>query len=158
MRQFVVILFVFTVISCDYFNVKKTSSEAILEEELQSFNWNDVDTYPTFTFCDSLTSKAHKEDCFQNTLTSNITSYLQKQMIVVTEDVNDTLLLKMTVTNTGKIKLLEVKMDSLTQQEIPELEALLFKSLDRLPEVFPAIKRGQHVTSEFELPLIIKVN
>ncbi|GAL66757.1 hypothetical protein [Jejuia pallidilutea] len=158
MRQFVVILFVFTIISCEYFNVKKTSSDAILKEELQTFNWDDVDTYPTFTVCDSLTSKTDKKDCFQYTLTSNITAYLQKQMIVVTKDVNDTLVLKMTVTNTGKIKLLEAKMDALTQQEIPELEALLFKSLDTLPEIFPAIKRGQHVTSEFELPLIIKVN
>ena len=31
--------------SCAYFNVKKTSSEAILEEELQSFKWNEVDEY-----------------------------------------------------------------------------------------------------------------
>lgn len=158
MRQFVVILFVFTIISCEYFNVKKTSSDAILKEELQSFNWDDVDTYPTFTLCDSLTSKQDKEDCFQNTLTSNITTYLQKQMIVVTKDVNDTLLLKMRVSHAGDIELLETEIDTLTLQEIPELKQLIFNSLKTLPKINAAIKRSQPVTTEFELPLIVKVN
>lgn len=158
MRQFVVILFVFTIISCEYFNVKKTSSDAILKEELQSFNWDDVDTYPTFSLCDSLTSKADKKDCFQNMLTSNISTYLQKQMIVVTKDVNDTLLLKMRVSHTGDIELLETKIDTLTLQEIPELKQLIFNSLKTLPKINAAIKRSQPVTTEFELPLIVKVN
>ena len=44
--------------SCKYLETKKTDSEAILSQELKTFNWNEVDTYPTFTVCDSLSTKS----------------------------------------------------------------------------------------------------
>jgi hypothetical protein len=157
MKQFCIILLVVIVYSCDYFNVKKTSSEAILQEELQSFDWDNVDMYPSFYKCDSLQLKEEKRVCFESTLHHEINKFLQKQVIVVTQDVNDTLMLKLSVANNGKITLLDTKMDALTKVEIPELETLLLHSLDALPKINPAIKRSQPVTTEFEMPLIIKV-
>ena len=53
MKKISVLLCVLILSSCEYFNVKKTSSEAILKEELQTFNWNEVDAYPSFSDCDS---------------------------------------------------------------------------------------------------------
>ncbi len=52
---FLIVLFT----SCEYFDKKKINSKDLLEEELQTFNWNDVDTYPTFSSCDSITAKAN---------------------------------------------------------------------------------------------------
>ena len=158
MKRVFVFLVVISLTSCEYFNVKKTSSEAILEEELQTFNWKDVDTYPTFSKCDTLNSKEEKKLCFQSTLTSHITAYLQKQVIVVTEDVNDTLMLNFQVSNTGDLSLIDTKIDTITKQQIPEIDSFLLKSLDALPKIFPAIKRGQQVTTAFKMPLIIKVD
>ncbi len=158
MKQFCIILLVVIVCSCDYFNVKKTTSDAILQEELQTFDWENVDTYPSFSQCDSLQLKEEKRVCFESTLYAEISAFLQKQIIVVTQDVDDTLTLKLRVSNEGKITLLETKMDSLTMAEIPELENLLLQSLDALPEINPAIKRSQPVTTEFEMPLIVKVD
>lgn len=158
MKQFYVILLVLMVSSCDYFNVKKTTSEAILKEELQAFDWDNVDTYPSFAPCDSLQLKQEKKACFERTLNSEISIFLKKQIIVVSQDVNDTLMLKFSVSNTGKIVLLDTQMDALTRTEIPELEHLIFESLNALPKINPAIKRSQPVTTEFEMPLIVKVN
>ena len=158
MRYFIVLIFILSLTSCDYFNVKKTSSEAILKEELQSFNWNDVDEYPSFTACDAATSKEDKTICFQETITTHITGYLLKETIVVTQDINDTIVLKFQVSQKGELSLLEAKIDSLTTLEIPNIKQLLHKSLDSLPKIFPAIKRGQQVTTEFILPIIIDVN
>ena len=158
MKPFCVFLFVLMLTSCEYFNVKKTSSEAILKEELQTFNWNDVDEYPSFSVCDSTTSKNERKLCFQNTLTFHITNYLQNERIVVTQDILDTLLLDFQVSKSGDLVLLESKIDSLTHLEIPNIKVLLKNSLDSLPEIFPAIKRGQQVTTEFNLPIIISVN
>lgn len=158
MRQSCIILLVLTIYSCDYFNVKKTTPEAILKEDLKTFNWDEVDMYPSFPECDSFISKTDKKLCFEKTVHSAINSLLQKQIIVVTQDVNDTLMLKLRATNTGKISLLETKMDTLTKNEIPGLEKLILQSLEELPQINPAIKRSQPVTTEFELPLIIKVN
>lgn len=143
---------------CGYFSVKKTSTEAILNEELQTFNWKEVDAYPTFSSCDSLVTKMESERCFEQTLTLHITDYLQKESIIVTQDIQDTILLDFQVSEAGVLSLLNSKIDSITLQEIPNIEELLVLSLDSLPKVFPAIKRGQQVKTQFKLPVIITVN
>lgn len=158
MRPTCVLLLFFVLTSCEYFNVKKTSPEAILKEELQTFNWNDVDEYPSFSVCDSLTLKAEKKACFQEILTAHISGFLQDETIVVTKDISDTIVLNFRVSETGSLKLTDAKIDSLTIAEIPNIKALLTKSLDSLPRVYPATKRGQQVKTEFQLPLIIKAN
>ncbi|WP_298494124.1 hypothetical protein [uncultured Algibacter sp.] len=158
MKNFLVLIFILSLTSCEYLNVKKTSSEAILQEELQTFNWNEVDEYPSFSKCETSISKAERTLCFQQTITKNIIDYLLSEHIVVTQDIKDTIMLHFRVTKNGELLLLQSKIDSLTTQEIPNIKQLLNKSLDTLPKIFPAIKRGQHVTTEFKLPIVIHVN
>ena len=43
MKRILFVLICLVLSSCNYFDVKKTSSEEILKEELQTFNWKDVD-------------------------------------------------------------------------------------------------------------------
>lgn len=157
MRQTCVFLFILIFTSCEYFNVKKTSSEAILKEELETFNWNEVDEYPSFSVCDSISIKEEIKSCFQSVLTIHIWEFLKKQNLVVSHDIKDTMLLRFQVDKIGGLQLIDAEIDSITIQEIPNIKALLHKSLDSLPKVFPAIKRGQQVTSGFELPIIINV-
>ena len=144
--------------SCEYFNVKKTSSDAILKEELQTFNWNEVDEYPSFPECDSAITKQEKKQCFEEVLTAHFTRLLQRDTIVVTQDIKDTLLLQLQISEKGVLSVLNIKVDSLTSQEIPNIKDLLLHGLDCLPKIFPAIKRGQQVKTEFKLPVIITVN
>lgn len=158
MKQIWFFLFIIILTSCEYFNVKKTSTETILKEELQTFNWNDVDEYPNFSICDSLDLKEEKKLCFQYHLTKHISDYLKKEVIVVTQDINDTMMLEFQVSKTGNLFLTQFKIDSTTLHEIPNIKSLLNKSLDSLPKIFPAIKRGQQVTTEFKLPIIIKMD
>ncbi|WP_158845703.1 hypothetical protein [Algibacter sp. L1A34] len=157
MKQICVFLSVLMLCSCEYFNVKKTSSEAILKEELQTFNWSDVDAYPSFSECDSIETKTDRKSCFESVLTLHIWEFLKQEKIVVTHDISDTIILSFRVSETGDLKLRNAKIDSLTHHEIPEIESLLYKSLDGLPQVFPATKRGQQVKTEFELPIIINI-
>lgn len=144
--------------SCEYFNVKKTSSEVILKEELQTFNWNEVDAYPTFLSCDSDLTKQESKNCFQRTLITHVAAYLQEKEIIVSQDVSDTIILEFKVNEKGGLSLLNAKIDSLTYQEIPNIKDLLIQSLDSLPKVFPALKRGQQVTTAFKLPIVVSVN
>ena len=125
MKQFCVFVIVLMLVSCEYFNVKKTSSDAILKEELHTFNWDDVDEYPSFSLCDSSVTKSEKKVCFQNTIVNHITNYLQKEVIVVSQDINDTILLKFQVNKLGDLVLIQAKVDSITIQEIPEINKLL---------------------------------
>ena len=158
MKQSCVFILVLALASCEYFNAKKTTPEAILSEELQTFNWNDVDVYPTFSVCDTIDTKNGKTNCFNQVLTTHILQRLQKDSIVVKQDVTDTINLKFQVSETGVLSLLNMELDSLIIKEIPNIETLIYSSLDSLPKVFPAIKRGQQVKTEFELPVIIQAN
>lgn len=143
--------------SCDFYNKKKVYSEDLLENELEMFTWNDVDEYPTFTSCDSTTGKENKKQCFENTLRDILNTNLSQYHIIVTEAVEDTVQLKITIDKDGNFSINSIKSSLLTQQEIPQLDSLLRRSLDSLPKIFPAIKRSQQVTTEFSLPVIIKI-
>jgi len=158
MRIFLVCICVLMLNSCEYFNVKKTSPEAILNEELQTFNWNDVDEYPNFSECDSISIKEDRKICFQSVLTLHIWEFLKNEKLVVSQDINDTIMLSFQLSENGDLNLVNTKVDSLTLQEIPEINKLLYMSLDSLPKIYPAIKRGQQVKTEFRLPIIIHVN
>ena len=91
MKQIFVFLLCLMLLSCEYFKVKKTSSEAILKEEMKTFNWSDVDEYPSFSVCDSSATKQERKQCFETVLTSHITNYLQNETIIVSHDIEDTL-------------------------------------------------------------------
>lgn len=158
MRKVLFFLVLLLMVSCEYFNVKKTSSEAILNEELKTFNWNEIDQYPTFKTCDSTASKTQREQCFENTLVSFISHNLYKNDIVVTHDINDTIFVEFKVDDKGALEITQTQIDSMVYSEIPEIEAYLHESIDSLPEIYPAIKRGQQVTTKFKLPLIVKVS
>ncbi|WP_136480321.1 hypothetical protein [Cognatitamlana onchidii] len=157
MKKLCVFICVFALVSCEYFNVKKTSSEAILNEELKTFNWIDVDEYPSVSACDSISGRKQRAWCFENAIVNHITKHLQREVIVVTRDVNDTIFLKFQVNREGHLALLETKLDSTTLDEIPDIHKLLSSSLENLPKIYPASKKGQLVTTEFSLPIIINV-
>lgn len=143
--------------SCEQFKIKKTSSEAILKEELQTFNWQEVDAYPSFSKCDSLETNEEKSLCFSELLTNHILNYLQQEQIIVSQDINDTINLDFQVSEKGELMLLHSEIDSIVKVEIPAIERLIKESLEALPKIYPAIKRGQQVRTEFNLPIIINV-
>ncbi len=158
MKPIVFLLILLLVTSCSYFEKKKIYSEDLLEEELQTFNWNEVDTYPTFSSCDSISIKADIEACFQNTLVTNVNRFLEAQKIVVSEDINDTIMLKITIDSKGILEVKTIDFKPETAIQIPEIDSLLRQSLKGIPKIFPAIKRGQQVTTAFEIPVIVKIN
>ena len=144
--------------SCDYFDKKKVYSEDILKEDLQTFNWNEVDEYPTFSVCDNASTKAQRKDCFETTLTTFIMSQLANETIIVTKDINDTITITFQISEKGKLSVIDIKSSDLIKEQIPEMDALLIESLKDLSKIFPAIKRSQQVRTEFKLPVVIHVN
>jgi hypothetical protein len=158
MKPIVFLLILLLATSCSYFEKKKIYSEDLLEEELKTFNWNEVDTYPTFSSCDSISIKEDIKACFQNTLLTNVNRFLEAQKIVVSEDINDTIRLKITIDSKGILEVKSIDFKPETALQIPEIERLLRQSLKGIPKIFPAIKRGQQVTTAFEFPVIVKIN
>lgn len=143
--------------SCNYFEKKKVYSEDLLNEELETIDWNAVDTYPSFLSCDSLSVQQARKHCFENTLLDHVNAYLSNQTIVVSEDLQDTIALKLGINKKGFLSVLDVKAKPETHLAIPEMDSLLRNSLNALPKIFPAIKRGQQVDTEFVLPVVISI-
>ena len=158
MKRLILVCFLLAMTSCDYFEKKKVYTKDILEEELQTFNWNDVDEYPTFDLCDSTSGKENKRNCFENTLTQMLNKQLSNQNIIVTEDVNDTIFLKITIDNQGKFSVDDILSSELTKAQIPKIDSLLIHSFDSLPKIYPAIKRSQQVKTQFSLPVVVNIN
>ena len=158
MKYISLILLFFCISSCDYFDKKKVNAEDLLNQELQFFNWNEVDVYPSFSTCDSSDVKEIRKLCFENTLSSYIFKHLNKQNIIVSQEIDDTLKMKIEISDQGALKILGIYNSEIIQKQIPDIDTLLIESLDSLPKIYPAIKRGQQVKTQFELPVIIKVN
>lgn len=156
MLRVLLLLLMFALCSCEYFSAKKTTSDAIYKEELKTFNWNDVDEFPTFSVCDSLETKTDKQECFQTTITNHISKNLEKEIIVVSQDISDTLIMELQISEKGDITVLDIEAKETTLAEIPDIESLLKNALLELPQVFPAIKRGQQVKTQFKLPIILQ--
>jgi hypothetical protein len=144
--------------SCNYFEKKKVNAEDILNQELQTFNWNEVDEYPSFATCESSITKVERKQCFENTISQNISSHLGNSSIVVTEAIRDTVMMTFQISEKGLLEISNIQSSQIIQEQIPELDSILRQSIEDLPEIFPAIKRGQQVRTEFKMPVVINAN
>ena len=158
MNRIIFLLAILLFTSCEYFEKKKVYTDDLLEEELKTFNWNEVDTYPTFSNCDSITIKKDSKACFQNTLLTSVNSYLEQQNLVVSNDINDTIKLFIEIDKKGVLQIKSLEYNPSTAEELPGIDSLMRQSLKGIPKIFPAIKRGQQVTTAFELPVIVRIN
>lgn len=152
------ILFLIFCCSCHYFEKKKLDSEMLLEEELQAFNWNELDQYPSFESCeDGIDFKANKV-CFETVLTTHIFEVLKSNESMISEPLKDTLILDLLVSKRGGLSVKSFKGSHLSAQTTTRFKDTLTKSFSALPVLYPAIKRSQHVQAVFQLPIILNAN
>lgn len=155
MKYILSLIFFFFFFSCELNINKKISVDDILDEEWKTFNWSDVDEYPSFTTCDSLLTISQKKECFISTLSNQIYSDLISNTKIVNRTIQDTVMVNFTVSNDGKINFDELILDE-NIVELQDLIDLSFKSsIEKLPTIFPAIKRGQQVNVKFSLPIFV---
>ena len=155
MKYILFLFFLFFFFSCELNINKKISVDEILDEEWKTFNWSDVDEYPSFSTCDSLSSLSLKKECFIFTLSNQISVDLISNTKTVNRIIQDTVILKFTISKDGEIDFDELIVD----ESIIDLRSLIdlsFKSsIKKLPKIFPAIKRGQQVNVKFSLPIYV---
>jgi hypothetical protein len=144
--------------SCQLFETEKISTETFYEEELQSINWKDVDQYPVFAACESLSEKEVQKQCFERTLTNHIHAAISRRKIISPYDLHDTVYVDFTVDKTGRLSVNEFRIDSLTAHIFPNLREWILQSMDSLQPVAPAYKRGIPVRTDFKLPIAIQTS
>ena len=157
MRKTLIIISFFLLNSCEFdFKIdKKISKDEFLQEELKSFNWNEVDQYPVFENCLDLDKILEKNNCFVETITNDFRNNLRKNNLVLNRTLIDTVNMILKVNKTGEIS---IESLNVSDQNINYIE-IISKSFDNtvlnLPKIYPAIKRGQQVDVIFNLPIII---
>ena len=161
MKLFKLLLVVVCCSSCQYFETEKISSDTFFEEELKMIDWTEVDRYPAFAVCDTLSEKTQQKKCFENELANHLQQGVKDQGVkdqgvMAIQDLNDTIMLSFSVSKEAKLSIIQMQMDSLLQSEFPHLKDSLLYSLDALQLLAPAYKRGIPVTTQFTLPIIVK--
>jgi len=144
--------------SCQYFEKKKLNSDVILEQELQTFKWDEVDQYPTFETCDDDNNYEGNKTCFESIFTTHISEVLKDSDMAFLDSENDTILVNFLVSKTGEITISNLYASHLSEVSIQNLNEILSASLLELPKLYPAIKRSQHVQTVFQLPIILNTN
>src|SRR4051812_18467167 len=98
MRKIIPILFLSTFIfnSCQYFD-KSPSKDELLQKELKTINWNQVDEFPSVSDCETLQDKATQRSCFFEYLTQQIQSRLDIDTLSILYPKLDTIEVRVTV-------------------------------------------------------------
>lgn len=141
---------------CNNFETKKISSEEVLDQETKSLNWKEVDEYPAFENCKNISALNKARDCFEATVANSVYAYLARQEPIVTEVIDDTIYVHLEISKTGKPVIASIEVDTLVTNQIPELKLWIEQSIDSLPKIYPASKRGIPVNSVFKMPIVIK--
>ncbi len=153
MRFLLTLICVFLMISCEYLAPKEEKTRRIVQEELSSIDWNDVDQYPLFASCAESISKEEQRICFENELLSHFSETLSEFEFVLSEYVGDTIYVDFLVERDGSITVLDIEDQMTVQEQIPEFNAIITQSLKSLPKIEPALKRGIPVAAKFRIPL-----
>ena len=155
MRYIISLFFLVFLFSCELNINKKISVDEILDEEWRTFNWSDVDEYPSFSYCDSLQTLSLKKECFITTLSDQISKDLIINTKTVNRTIQDTVMLRFVISKNGEITLEELIVDKNIIDLKGTINSSFESSIDKLPKIFPAIKRGQQVNVKFSLPIFV---
>nr|WP_298991895.1 hypothetical protein [uncultured Polaribacter sp.] len=154
MRNFFVIFLIVFCSACNKFSFTKKENFQQLDTIV---DFTSVDTFPSFTVCDSLIDKNKKYNCFRNTIHQKIGEELLTYSLSTKDTIKETIFVDLIIDTKGKVHLEQLNSSEKIKTEFPELDSLLKLSVAKLPKIYPAIKRGIPVTSKYQLPIKIKL-
>lgn len=157
MKQYSLFLAFILFNSCQYFDKQVPSEKELLQKELKSINWKEVDEYPSVVDCDKIEDKKQREQCFFEVLTQLIQEKLSSDTLATLYPELDTIEVKVTVFPNATMKFEpQFPKDSVAYDRV-KIDSILKARLVDFPKINPAIKRGLPVKTQFILPVILKV-
>ncbi|WP_298929820.1 hypothetical protein [uncultured Allomuricauda sp.] len=158
MRKFLLISCLGLLASCELFMSKEDKTQKMVNEELLSIDWNDVDQYPLFEDCDETATKQAQRECFQSVMLNHFSKALEGLQFQVDKDLNDTMYIDFSIDEHGFISVLNVEENTAILNEISDFNAKISDRLNDLTTVAPALKRGIPVGLKFRLPIVLNTN
>lgn len=158
MNKILLFLLLLTFMSCNQFETRRISSEEILREESEELNWHQVDQYPAFEECREFLVEEEAKACFGQKVAQYVYGRLEDKQPVVTKSLNDTILLHLVISSQGKPTIDSMEIDSIITQQLPKIKIWIQQSIDSLPKIDPATKRGIPVSTKFRMPVVIQTD
>ena len=140
--------------SCDLFCPPKDKNTSDLDTIV---DFSSVDTFPSFKTCDAIIDKQEKMDCFRTTIHQKIGAELQQHSFAVKDSINEIVYVDVIINSEGIFSLDTIQASENLKKELPELDSLLKASVEKLPKIYPANKRGIPVTTKYRLPIRIQL-
>ena len=118
----------------------------------------EVDEYPSFKECESITTKDEKLKCFTDRLSKAYQEALNSQKLAIGGALSDTIKVTLVVSNEGVLSVKSVEASDNTLELLPDLEKILKDKTAGFEFVLTPAKKNQvSVTTEYVLPLVIDV-
>lgn len=155
MNKFLVLIVFVSLQSCQFFDKKVPDEKELLQQELKKINWKEVDQWPTFIECDSISDKENQRNCFYQMMLTQLQEKLRDDSIANLFPQLDSIQVKVTIFSDSKVKFEPVVNDSVNLNR-SQLDSIFQLRLADFPKVNPAIKRGIPVKTEFQLPVVLK--
>ena len=156
MRNLFILCLLCLLTACDWSVHREEKTQELVDQEMQSIDWEDVDQYPLFGDCDELASKPEQKKCFMQTLLRHFSKSLQESDLVLTEALKDTIFVNFKMEDTGAITLMDITNVERISQQVPGFQNQIEKSLNSLPKIEPALKRGIPVSAKFRIPIVLQ--
>jgi hypothetical protein len=154
LRVFFLLLFFLLITSCDKLSFLKSEKIQALDTIV---NFSSVDTSPSFKECDSIIDKHQKSNCFRTTIHQKIGAELQKHQFIIRDSISEIVYVDLLINSKGKIVIEAMASSEEIRIQLPELDSVLRISVDKIPNVYAAIKRGIPVTTKYRLPIKIQL-
>jgi len=155
LRIYSFLLLIFLCTSCNKFSLNKSK---LHNQSLDTIvNFTSVDTYPSFKECDSIIDKTSKTDCFRTTIHQKIGAELSQFSFLVKDTISETITVNVIINSKGKIILDGIQSSENITTTFSTLDSILKVSIQNLPTIYPAIKRGIPVTTKYSLPIRIQL-
>lgn len=156
MKKIAALSFLFFFFSCRFFDGQVPNEEELLQKRINEINWKEVSSYPSIAECDAVMDKEMKKDCFFAQMTLLIQQKLDMDTIALLYPEMDTINVKVTVFSNATLRF-EPQIPIEHNYNMAKIDSLIKARLVNFPPVEPAQKEGVPVTSQFILPVIIKV-
>lgn len=140
--------------SCENLPFLKKQQKPVLDTII---NFNEVDFSPSFKICDSIIEKEAKSDCFRTTIHQKIGEELQKQVFTIQDSIDEIVNVSLIIDTKGKIKFEKMDASEIINNQLPKLDSVISASIQKIPAIYPAIKRGIPVTTKYTLPIRIQL-
>ena len=154
LRGFSLLLMVLFITSCDKFSFSKNKNIKDLDTIV---DFSSVDTFPSFKPCDSIIDKTKKTDCFRTTIHQKIGAELLKHTFLIKDSIDELIYVDLIINSKGIFTLHAIQSSNNIKKVLPQLDGLLRESVEKLPKIYAANKRGIPVSVKYSLPIRIKL-